>query len=199
MSQDKGYVEKMRRLSGLKGERFLEAYRARRLDYDSGSLDSAAYWKEVLKSGGVSDDRIAKLNGTFVAEMTELDVRSWTVIRKQMIEWARRVKEAGFKTAILSNMPEDHAIYLKNTFDWLDLFDVKVFSYAMRLVKPQPAIYAECLRRLGVEARAALFIDDLEPNVEAARSTGLHAIHFENTRAFVKAVRAYPELPLPRG
>jgi len=198
LPQDEARIEEMRRLAGLDSERFAESYRAHRFDYDRGSIDSAAYWKGVLRAGGVSQERIDALNGEFVGEMTELDVQSWTVLRHPMIEWARRLKEADFKTAILSNMPYDHARYIEGEFDWLELFDVKVFSYAVRLAKPEPAIYEECLNRLAVPAGESLFIDDVERNVAAAKAAGINAVLFRNPADLAEHLREFPDLPIPQ-
>ena len=44
-------------------------------------------------------------------------------------------------------------------------------------MKPDPRIYAISLRRLNVSPHEAVFVDDLLPNIEAARRLGLHTVH----------------------
>ena len=57
------------------------------------------------------------------------------------------------------------------------------------LRKPDPAIYALTLERLGLPAEACVFIDDLEHNIVAARECGLHAVHFRDTEQTIDEVR----------
>jgi FMN phosphatase YigB (HAD superfamily) len=62
----------------------------------------------------------------------------------------------------------------------MDNFAFKTLSAEVRLIKPDPAIYEHILNGLGVAASEALFVDDRENNVYAARSLGMHAIRFRS-------------------
>lgn len=197
--QEQRFVDTMQRIAGLDGEHFLSAYRSKRHAYDRGTLSSEGYWQGILEQGGRSRAELDRLDGTIVREMTELDIKSWTIIRPAMVEWVRVLKSAGLATAILSNMPGDHAAYIERSFGWLELFDVLLFSYAVKLIKPEAAIYEECLRRLALPPGEALFIDDLTANVDAARALGMHAIEFHGTAGLAVALREFPTLPRPRG
>jgi putative hydrolase of the HAD superfamily len=64
-----------------------------------------------------------------------------------------------------------------------------VDSAFVGLRKPDPAIYALTLERLDLPAEACVFIDDLEPNIVAARECGLHAVHFRDTEQTIDEVR----------
>lgn len=55
-----------------------------------------------------------------------------------------------------------------------DLFADIVVSGEERLIKPDRAIYHLALRRFGLAANEALFIDDRAENVIAAEACGLH-------------------------
>ena len=50
----------------------------------------------------------------------------------------------------------------------------------IRLIKPDPAIYAHHTRVFGLDPAATLFIDDSEKNVASAREFGWQAILFED-------------------
>ena len=110
----------------------------------------------------------------------------------------RTLRAAGIATGILSNMPEDHAAYIERTFEWLALFDVRLFSYAVRRIKPERAIYEECLRRFALPAGETLFLDDIAENVAGARSVGINAIEFRGLAELAEALAAFPGLPLPQ-
>ena len=59
-----------------------------------------------------------------------------------------------------------------------EIFDVVVDSAFVGTRKPEPRIYELTLERLGVTADAALLIDDIEINCEAARELGMGAVWF---------------------
>ena len=61
-----------------------------------------------------------------------------------------------------------------------DRFRDIVVSGDERLVKPDPAIYRLALRRFGLPAEAAFFIDDNEANITGARALGIRSHHFRD-------------------
>jgi putative hydrolase of the HAD superfamily len=61
-----------------------------------------------------------------------------------------------------------------------DVFDVVVDSAFVGTRKPEPAIYAITLERLGLPAHECAFLDDLEVNVHAAREAGMHGIVYRD-------------------
>jgi len=69
---------------------------------------------------------------------------------------------------------------MKREFDWLSRFDVLVWSYQLRMAKPDPAIYRHVLAELGTQPAETLFIDDRAVNVQAALALGFQAIEFSS-------------------
>lgn len=65
-----------------------------------------------------------------------------------------------------------------------DRFRDIVVSGDERLMKPDPAIYALALKRFGLAAGEALFVDDNVANVAAARNAGIDAVLFTDAGAF---------------
>ena len=84
-----------------------------------------------------------------------------------------RVKRAGFLTGLLSNSWGNE--YPRE--GWDEMFDAIVISGEVGMRKPEPEIFAHTLGLLGVRADETVFVDDLLPNVEAARALGLVAVH----------------------
>jgi putative hydrolase of the HAD superfamily len=62
-----------------------------------------------------------------------------------------------------------------------ELFEIVVDSAFVGTRKPEPEIYAITLERLGVPAEACVFIDDLEPNVDGAKTAGMQGIVHRDT------------------
>lgn len=59
-----------------------------------------------------------------------------------------------------------------------ELFAVVVDSSEVGVRKPDPASYAELLRRLELPAERVAFVDDLPRNVAAAAEAGIHPVLF---------------------
>jgi len=79
----------------------------------------------------------------------------------------------------------------------LQLFDHLIFSSEVRLLKPDPAIFLNCLEALRVKPEQALFIDDRGANVETAIALGIYAIKYESVPQLAKNLKTlqFPVLP----
>jgi HAD superfamily hydrolase (TIGR01509 family) len=117
-----------------------------------------------------------------------------------MLAWQVALKQRGFLTAILSNMGDSVLENMQREFDWLPRFDVLVWSYQLRMAKPDPAIYHYVLQKLGSRPEETLFLDDKLVNIHAAQALGLKAIQFSSVEKLRKDLVASgldAELPLP--
>ncbi|MBC9034796.1 HAD family phosphatase [Sphingomonas sp. JC676] len=65
-----------------------------------------------------------------------------------------------------------------------DRFRDVVVSGDEKLVKPGAAIYELALKRFGLEAAEAVFVDDSPANVEGAAKLGIHAVLFTDAMDF---------------
>ena len=115
-----------------------------------------------------------------------------------MLAWIPRLKQAGLKLGILSNMPKGVLDVMKPQFGWLDQFDHLTWSCDLGVVKPDPAIYLHTARKLKVPPDQALFIDNLEKNIAGAEAVGMQAALFANVEQFQELLtaRAYDLPPL---
>jgi epoxide hydrolase-like predicted phosphatase len=93
----------------------------------------------------------------------------------QTVHAARRLRAAGYATAICTNNVREWASWRRSLP--VDEFDVVVDSCEVGMRKPEPGIYALTCERLGVAPGRVLFCDDFSGNVEGARQAGLEAIH----------------------
>lgn len=181
-------------ITGLSTERFEALYWADRHAYDEGKLTGLEFWQKLLREAGLD------LPAGTVEELNLWDARMWTTENPEMLNWQLALKHRGLLTAILSNMGDNVLANLKREFDWLSRFDVLVWSYQLRMAKPEPAIYRHVLKELGVQAEEALFLDDKLVNVEAAQALGMKAIQFSSVnrlRDDLVAKGFSAELPLP--
>lgn len=83
------------------------------------------------------------------------------------------------RTALLSNAFSDLRDALER-WGIVDAFDQLIISSEVGLMKPDPRIFELAVRRLEVAPAEAVFVDDFELNVRAAKAVGLAAIRFRD-------------------
>ena len=93
------------------------------------------------------------------------------------------------KLALLSNTDPIHVAHLEATFDFFQFFPApaRIYSCSVRASKPSPVIFQAALKAVKTPAAQSVFIDDILEFVEAARGLGLHAIHYQNNPAQLRA------------
>jgi putative hydrolase of the HAD superfamily len=184
-------IERMARMFGVEPKLFPPLWEKNRGAYDRGDLTPEVYWDMLAADAG------QKMTPELFAEVNELDSEMWGRENPRMVEWMRAISAAGIKVGLLSNMHPGMVRYVRDKFEWLGCFASAIFSADVRLVKPDAAIYQHTLEKLGVAAENALFIDDREGNIRAARALGMHTVHFHSMaglRDELKALR-FPILP----
>ncbi len=98
-----------------------------------------------------------------------------------MVECARKLKGDGYRTAMLTNNVAEFSEHWRQTLPLDELFDSVIDSSQIGMRKPDPKIFAHALECIGnVEARRAVFLDDYQGNVDAARRLGMHGILVES-------------------
>jgi putative hydrolase of the HAD superfamily len=152
---------------------FTELYWRFRVEYDAASLEPEAYWNKVATTASRT------LTSAQISELIEIDSRSWSHPAPIMPQWARDLRAAGLRTAILSNMPASVRDYVLRC-PWLPDFDSRTFSCDVGVCKPAPEIYKDCLNKLGARPSECLFLDDRESNFRAAEALGLHSVLYTN-------------------
>lgn len=177
-------------ISGVPEEPFEKAYWAHRLDYDADILNGQTYWQTVARDTGV------EFSAQQIVQLLEVDARMWGNLNPAMIAWIPRIKAAGFRLGILSNMGHGVLEYLRARFSWLDQFDQLTWSCDLGVVKPDPAIYLHTIKKLNVKPEQALFIDNLQKNIVGAEAVGLNAALFENVEQ-LQSELARRGFPLP--
>ena len=107
-----------------------------------------------------------------------------------LIDYMRQLRERGYKMAICTNNVREWEPLWRAKLPVDEIFEVVVDSAFVGTRKPEARIYALTLERLGVPADAALLIDDIEPNCNAARELGLHAVWFRSTEQAIEDTEA---------
>jgi len=184
----------MLRITGLPHDRFEALYWADRHAYDEGKLTGLEFWRKIVRDASLNLDPKA------IDDLNSLDARMWTTQNPVMLAWQQNLKQHGLLTAILSNMGDSVLENMQREFDWLSNFDVLLWSFQLKMAKPDPAIYHHALEKLGTRPEETLFIDDKNVNIEAARALGINAILFstvDHLRKDLIATGLDRDLPLP--
>jgi len=165
------FFRKLAALAGITQERVREAANVKLelvQSFDRGDVSPAEFKERVCSALGLS---------LAYEAFYEIFNDVFTLIPENA-EILRRLKAAGFKTILLSNTDPERYGFLRRAFPELQVFDGYVLSYEVKLLKPEPAVYRETLRRAGARPQECVFIDDMAVNVEAARALGIPSIHY---------------------
>ena len=138
--------------------------------WDGGFIPFDELYRRIFTDAGCPPPDAATL-----ADLWELDAVGWIrELRPDTLELMRRLKENGKKIGILSNMsPDFHdRLFVPRAAAYRALADAEVISGLVKLYKPEQPIYDLTARRMGLQPERLLFLDDMLPNVEAARRYG---------------------------
>jgi putative hydrolase of the HAD superfamily len=109
-----------------------------------------------------------------------------------MLGLVARVKEAGLRTAVLSNSwGNDYPMQ-----GWDELFDAVVISGDVGLRKPEPRLFEHVLSLIDLPAPECVFVDDLPHNVTAAVQLGFVGIVHRTYDETALELEAILDLPL---
>jgi 2-haloacid dehalogenase len=99
------------------------------------------------------------------------------------VEVLEELRAAGVPLYALSNWSAETFPAALPRYPFLGWFDGIVVSGDVRAVKPDRRIYDALLERYDLQRDSILFIDDVAPNVAAARSLGIRSIQFTDAPA----------------
>jgi putative hydrolase of the HAD superfamily len=147
-----------------------------------------AYFKQTplwdkFERGAVTPDvffhnltRDLELKGLTFAEFQPL----WNIIFKENSETVQIVDELrkSFRLAMISNVNQLHWDYVREQHAFMHWFEIPVASYAVGHRKPELEIYRHTLKKAKVAPEKAIFIDDIEAHITAARSIGIRGHQF---------------------
>jgi len=146
---------------------------------EQGKLSDVEHWQMVMRHFGQPvGDHLPLYNEYFSGDF----------IDQRLLRFAASLKPQ-YKLGLLSNAWESARPLLSERFDFLDIFDHSIFSYEVKIRKPDPAIYNAILEMMMVQPQEAIFIDDLLENVEGAKAVGMVALHFESTDQVIQVIK----------
>jgi epoxide hydrolase-like predicted phosphatase len=104
-----------------------------------------------------------------------------------LIDAVAGYRAAGTRTGLLSNSWGTSTYPVDELHR---LFDVLVISGEHGIRKPEPAIYALAVERMGMAPEELVFVDDLPGNLKPARALGIHTIHHRDNATTLAELEA---------
>ena len=123
----------------------------------------------------------------------------WTMIDPDdtVFELIRALRSNGMLVALATNQQQHRANYMLNELGYADEFDHVFCSCRLGYAKPSAKYFEKVLEILDLPAESALFIDDHEENVEAAKKVGLQAAWYRLDEGIAAMVRLLNRYGLP--
>jgi putative hydrolase of the HAD superfamily len=157
-----------------------------RIVFGAYDTDSDHPWHQLERGELAMVDALEVISADALAAGMRFDAREMFlsmgddgIDRTIVVEQVRRLRDQGVATAILTNNVREYGDIWRERLGADELFDVVVDSCLEGMRKPDPAIYRLTLERLEIDtsdAHRAVFLDDFEQNVHAARAVGMHGI-----------------------
>lgn len=137
-----------------------------------GQLDDMLHWRVVLEHYHQTD---------LMPENAYYEYFSGDSIDQELLEFVVSLKK-GLKVGLLSNAWENARQRLGGLYEFIDVFDVAIFSSEVGMRKPEKTIFDLMLRQLNSQPQEAIFVDDVMENIKGADKAGLHTVHFRNNK-----------------
>jgi 2-haloacid dehalogenase len=94
------------------------------------------------------------------------------------VEILAELRDLGTPLYGLTNWSAETYPAVVERFAFLRWFQGILVSGEVRVIKPDPRIFELLIERFAIDPHRAVYIDDVEANVAAARPFGIRAIHF---------------------
>jgi 2-haloacid dehalogenase len=111
------------------------------------------------------------------------------------VELLAELRDCGTPLYGLTNWSAETYAPARQRFDFLAWFRGILVSGEVGVIKPDPRIFELLIERFAIDPERAVYIDDVEANVSAARPFGMHTIHFTTAAALRDELVAQGLLP----
>ena len=144
----------------------------------------APEWNHTMDAGKPFAEAVAERQKLFPehAALIALWKDGWPQMLREAIhesvEVLAALRRRGHRLVALTNWSAETFPVARERFAFLQWFEDIVVSGEVGLAKPDARIFRLAIERNRLDPSRTLFVDDSQVNVQAARETGLHAVHF---------------------
>lgn len=101
-----------------------------------------------------------------------------------------QLRRAGFRMALASSAPLVNINLIIDSLGMRDCFDAIVSGDEVKAGKPDPEVFLEAARRLGVPPMRCVVFEDAIAGVQAAKAAGMHCVAVTNSNPRDRLVAA---------
>ncbi|MGD9842168.1 MAG: HAD-IA family hydrolase [Steroidobacteraceae bacterium] len=151
------------------------------------AIDLEAHERGVFGGAGLID----RLHG-LIPGVDRLQVkRGWLDMFTPVLPMFALAHElrARYRVHLLSNVGDLHWAHLNAQYDLRAVADDVLPSFQAGVMKPDAGIYRMAEEQFELTPVRTVFIDDLLPNVLAARQRGWHSIHHQSPQQTMQSLR----------
>lgn len=152
------------------------------------AIFKSKHWCE-LDRGTLTEEEAIKLfckAAPDLKEEIEIVMKDWIGILKpnlETVEIVKELKRRNYNIFLLSNFHKSAFERVSYENDFFKLFNGKVISYEINLLKPEEEIYKRLLKTYGLNPEETLFIDDMIENIAGAEKLKINTILFKNAKS----------------
>ncbi|MBI9097605.1 MAG: HAD-IA family hydrolase [Spirochaetaceae bacterium] len=139
------------------------------VELDRGSISREAALQAIY-SRNPGKETLLKDHSDFMKVLTPIE---------QNTDLLKKLKKRGFNLYYLTNYHSDLFQKTFQKYDFFRFFNGGIVSAAVKLIKPDPAIFSLLMEKYALKADECLYIDDSKKNTEAARKLGIQSIHLK--------------------
>lgn len=134
-----------------------------------GGITEEAHWSAVLKRLKCPASELPAIKDEFFGG---------DIVDRALLDFIRSLR-GRFRTGLITNAWSGMRAFLQAQ-GLLALFDDVVISAEVGVAKPEAGIYRIALEQAQVRAEEAVFVDDVQANVDACRKVGMKGVLFDD-------------------
>ncbi|MDP2777451.1 MAG: HAD family phosphatase [Anaerolineales bacterium] len=136
-----------------------------------GEITEDAHWSDVLKRLKRPASELQMIKDEFFGG---------DVIDRNLVNFIRSLR-GKIHTGLISNAWSGMRAFLEKE-KFIELFDTVIISAEAGMMKPDTGIYQIALEQAGVKAEQAVFVDDIQANIDASEKIGMKGILFKDSQ-----------------
>jgi len=166
-----GVEDRLQPILGIKTEEIYPKIRGEMVgSLFRGEITEEEYWSKIIEKNNWKVD-VESLKKAMRDNFEEIEGM------RQILE---KLKEKGFKLGLLSVHAKEWVEYCEKKYDYHRLFHSVLYSFEVKLRKPEKRIYELILQKLDSKPEECIFVDDKPKNLAAAKELGMKTILFRS-------------------
>jgi epoxide hydrolase-like predicted phosphatase len=143
-----------------------------------GAISEDEHWRAVAGRLKIKDDELEKVKAEFFAG---------DIVDRDLVNFIRSLR-GRFHVGLISNAWDAMRSHLQRE-GLLNLFDTLTISAEAGVAKPEARIYHLALEQAKVRANEAVFVDDIQVNIDACQEIGMKGILFNDPQEAVSQLK----------